>query len=186
MKTADEIDVLECKLAGLETELRRARETMRDGYFRSALTGLLAHGYGPRDRVVQKAWYIADESLKQRRTEMSTFSSDIGPEEEDGAGWGGLVPTAEERRAEKREAQDKIDRETGAAWRINSSLEVWFPFTAEELVKLRQDKDRLEWILPIVTGVDSDNADWKTMAIAEALMAGLDGRDAIDRAMKSA
>ena len=117
---------------------------------------------------------------------MSTFSSDIGPEEEDGAGWGGLVPTAEERRAEKREAQDKIDRETGAAWRINSSLEVWFPFTAEELVKLRQDKDRLDWILPIVTGVDSDNADWKAMAIAEALMAGLDGLDAIDRAMKSA
>lgn len=68
---------------------------------------------------------------------MSTFSSDIGPEEEDGAGWDGLVPTAKECRAEKREAQDKIDRETGAAWRINSSLEVWFPFTAEELVKLR-------------------------------------------------
>src|SRR5574337_513794 len=72
------------------------------------------------------------------------------------------------------------------AWRINSSLEVWFPLTAEELVKLRQDKDRLEWILPIVTGVDSDNADWKAMAIAAALMAGLDGRAAIDRAMKSA
>lgn len=117
---------------------------------------------------------------------MSTFSSDIGPEEEDGAGWGGLVPTAEERRAEKREAQDKIDRDTGAAWRLNSSLEVWFPFTAEELVKLRQDKDRLEWILPVVTGVDSDNADRKSMAIASALMAGLDGREAIDRAMKSA
>ena len=117
---------------------------------------------------------------------MSTFSSDIGPEEEDGAGWDGLVPTAEERRDEKREAQDKIDRETGAAWRINSSLGVWFPFTAEELVKLRQDKDRLEWILPIVTGVDSDNADCKAMAIAAALMAGLDGRAAIDRAMESA
>lgn len=66
MKTADEIDVLECKLAGLETELRRARENLRDGYFRSALTGLLAHGYGPMDMVVEKAWRIADESLKQR------------------------------------------------------------------------------------------------------------------------
>lgn len=29
---------------------------------------------------------------------MSTFSSDIGPEEEDGAGWGGLVESAAERR----------------------------------------------------------------------------------------
>lgn len=28
---------------------------------------------------------------------------------------------------------DAIDRKTGADWRQNSSLEVWFPFTAEEL-----------------------------------------------------
>ena len=28
---------------------------------------------------------------------------------------------------------DRIDRKTGAAWRQNSSLEIWFPFTAEEL-----------------------------------------------------
>lgn len=66
MKTADEIDVLECKLAGLEAELRRARETLRDGYFRSALTGLLSLGHGPMETVVEKAWCIADESLKQR------------------------------------------------------------------------------------------------------------------------
>ena len=34
---------------------------------------------------------------------MSTFSNGI-PEEEDGAGWDGLGPTAAERRAEEREA----------------------------------------------------------------------------------
>lgn len=28
---------------------------------------------------------------------MSTFSGDIGPEEEDGGGWGGLIPTKAER-----------------------------------------------------------------------------------------
>lgn len=28
---------------------------------------------------------------------------------------------------------DSIDRKTGADWRQNSSLEIWFPFTAEEL-----------------------------------------------------
>ena len=33
---------------------------------------------------------------------MSTFSSDIGPEEEDGAGWGGLLPSKEEREEERR------------------------------------------------------------------------------------
>ena len=29
--------------------------------------------------------------------------------------------------------RDAIDRKTGEDWRQNSSLEVWFPFTAEEL-----------------------------------------------------
>ena len=32
---------------------------------------------------------------------MSTFSGNIGPEEEDGAGWGGLVPTKAEREQER-------------------------------------------------------------------------------------
>lgn len=54
----------------------------------------------------------------------------------------------------------------------------------EELAELRQDKARLEWILPIVTGVDSDEVDRKAMAVARALFAGLDGRAAIDKAME--
>lgn len=37
---------------------------------------------------------------------MSTFSGDIGPEEEDGGGWGGLVPTRAEREEERRHAQE--------------------------------------------------------------------------------
>lgn len=32
---------------------------------------------------------------------------------------------------------DRIDRKTGADWRQNSSLEIWFPFTAKELARLR-------------------------------------------------
>ena len=36
---------------------------------------------------------------------MSTFSGNIGREEEDGAGWGGLVPTKAERERDKRDAQ---------------------------------------------------------------------------------
>lgn len=35
---------------------------------------------------------------------MSTFSSNIGPEEEDGAGWGGLVASKAERREEEKQA----------------------------------------------------------------------------------
>lgn len=40
---------------------------------------------------------------------MSTFSSNIGPEEEDGAGWGGLVASKAEQRAEARQAAIERD-----------------------------------------------------------------------------
>lgn len=40
---------------------------------------------------------------------MSTFSSDIGPEEEDGAGWGGLVESAAERR-ERQQHERELHR----------------------------------------------------------------------------
>ena len=34
--------------------------------------------------------------------------------------------------------RDAIDRKTGAAWRQNSSLEIWFPFTAEDLARWKR------------------------------------------------
>lgn len=40
---------------------------------------------------------------------MSTFSSNIGPEEEDGAGWSELAPTKAERREEARLAAEARD-----------------------------------------------------------------------------
>jgi hypothetical protein len=43
----------------------------------------------------------------EREDDMSTFSGDYGPEEEDGAGWGGLVPTKEEREETKRLDRDR-------------------------------------------------------------------------------
>lgn len=39
------------------------------------------------------------------------------------------------------------DAAIGTAWRLDNSLEKWFPFTAEELERLRKDKDRLDWLL---------------------------------------
>jgi len=50
---------------------------------------------------------------------MSTFSGDIGPEEEDGAGWGGLVESA----AERRERQQR-ERELHSA-RLQGRLEAY-------------------------------------------------------------
>ncbi len=57
--------------------------------------------------------------------------------------------------------------------------------TGEEYDKLLDDANILDWVLPILTGVDSDSADKKTMALAQALMSGLDGREAIAKAMDS-
>ncbi|MEN9490778.1 MAG: hypothetical protein RJA63_1227 [Pseudomonadota bacterium] len=33
---------------------------------------------------------------------------------------------------------DRIDRKTGSDWRNNSSLELWFPFSAEELARWKR------------------------------------------------
>ena len=41
-------------------------------------------------------------------------------------------------------AHDEIDRKTGQCWRENSALEVWFPFTAEELHRLRIENGKLK------------------------------------------
>lgn len=47
--------------------------------------------------------------------------------------------TAERERADRAEA----DAEMGRRWRADSSLETWFPYTAEELVRLRAERDAL-------------------------------------------
>lgn len=48
----------------------------------------------------------------------------------------------------------------------------------------RSDAARLEWALPILVGATDATADQRTIALASALLAGFDGRDAIDQAMK--
>jgi hypothetical protein len=55
-----------------------------------------------------------------------------------------------------------------------------------EVAELRKDAERYHFILPIITGNDSDNADKIAMAVAIQLMKGLDGDAAIDAAMKEA
>mgnify|MGYP001249982653 CR=1 FL=1 len=66
MKSADEIDVLECRVRGLENEVRKLKQTLIDIYAPAALTGLLAYGYSPRDLVVEEAFRIANLCLEQR------------------------------------------------------------------------------------------------------------------------
>lgn len=56
----------------------------------------------------------------QKGNDMSTFSSNIGPEEEDGAGWGGLVPTKAERAQEALEFEARRGRALVAA--VNKAL----------------------------------------------------------------
>lgn len=57
--------------------------------------------------------------------------------------------------------------------------------TGEEYDTLLDDANMLNWVLPILTGEDSDAADKKALVIASALMSGLEGRAAIDKAMNA-
>lgn len=50
---------------------------------------------------------------------MSTFSSNIGPEEEDGGGWQGLVPTKAEREEEKRWERERQAKNYATTLAIN-------------------------------------------------------------------
>ena len=67
MKAGDEIEILECKVRGLENEIRQLRETLRDKYASAALNGLIAYGWGPEALVAEKAFMIADMALEARR-----------------------------------------------------------------------------------------------------------------------
>ena len=68
MKSTDEIEVLECKVRGLENEVRQLRETLRDKYAVAALNGLIAsYGWGPEAVVAEKAFRIADMVLEARK-----------------------------------------------------------------------------------------------------------------------
>lgn len=66
MKATDEIDVLECKVRGLETECRHLRETLRDQFAIAALNGLISAKWGPEDMVTEHAWRIADLMMEVR------------------------------------------------------------------------------------------------------------------------
>ena len=67
MKMGDEIEVLECKVRGLENEVRQLRETLRDKYAVAALNGLIAYGWGPEALVAEMAFRIADMVLEARK-----------------------------------------------------------------------------------------------------------------------
>lgn len=49
-----------------------------------------------------------------------------------------LVPMAELERLRARVAELEQDAEIGRKWRADSSLATWFPFTAEEIERLRR------------------------------------------------
>jgi hypothetical protein len=53
-----------------------------------------------------------------------------------------------------------------------------------EAERLREDARRLAWALPVLCGVDSDEADKRALRLAGMLLTGLDGVAAIDAAMR--
>lgn len=47
------------------------------------------------------------------------------------------------------------------------------------------DKERLDWVMPIVDGTDDHVATRRTLALARCLMRGLSGRELIDAARQA-
>ena len=57
---------------------------------------------------------------------------------------------------------------------------------ADELARLRECEARCAWLLPIITGAEDENTEAKTLALAQALLLGMVGNDAVDAARKVA
>lgn len=66
MKTGDEIDILECKVRGLERELRNARLQLIDTYFPPIVGALIAKGWSPDSMVIEHARALADAAIEAR------------------------------------------------------------------------------------------------------------------------
>ena len=59
-------DYFEALVRSLENENRALRETLRDKFVASAVTGMVSYGWGPDDRMVERAFKIADMMIKAR------------------------------------------------------------------------------------------------------------------------
>lgn len=84
---------------------------------------------------------------------MSTFSSNIGPEEEDGAGWEGLAPTKAEREEEKRWERERKAKNYATTLAINLHAK-HFPGVAQ-FVPLPDTLGLLTQIDNMVAGLES-------------------------------
>ena len=66
---------------------------------------------------------------------------------------------------------------------IPVSIETWNTMV-DELARLRECEARCVWLLPIVTGENTERKLAKTLALAQALLSGMNGNDAVDAARK--
>ena len=66
----------------------------------------------------------------------------------------------------------------GKAWRTDSSLEKWFPFTAEELEKLREDKRNL--ISALQLDLAFHGSYFATQSLPDFAAAGYTGTDDVN------
>ena len=65
----------------------------------------------------------------------------------------------------------------------NTSLDLRCAELEKENEALRKDAERLDWLLPVVTGSDSAIANKRTIILAQCLMSGKDGVEAVDAAI---
>ena len=85
---------------------------------------------------------------------------------------------------EARDAAVEVTTYQQAAYMQAAAHKVEIAGLTREQIGLKLDAARLDWLLPVVTGVSDDEADNRTLGLARQLVNGLDGRQAIDAAMK--
>lgn len=72
---------------------------------------------------------------------------------------------------------------TTPKWCPMSSVHPTILASMAAMVPPPTDTQRLEWLLPVVSGGISAEADRRTLALGTALISGLEGRALIDKAM---
>lgn len=60
---------------------------------------------------------------------------------------------------------------------------IWEPDQSEQHLEMVRDAERLNWILPSVSGEDSQTANTRTFLLAHQLLTGKTGKTAIDAAI---
>jgi hypothetical protein len=95
------------------------------------------------------------------------------------------ILTAEKENLESANKRMKDRLETAELFNAETIDQIAAVKMLGEIQRQRKDTERLDWILSFAIGDNTELADSRTMALAQQILAGLDGRAAVDAAMQA-